>query len=111
MPVFLKYLFYKKYFFCVIFGIVFALYISNMKTKSQNKGENKMEKAHREIRIVDFKTNLNAEKEIMEATKKCEAEFVDWYEKDYGIVAIYNVAYDRAAELETLIGNIHGATY
>ena len=43
MPVFFKYLFYEKYFFCVIFGIVFALYISNMKTKSQNKGENKME--------------------------------------------------------------------
>jgi hypothetical protein len=70
-----------------------------------------MKDAHREIRIVDFKTNPNAEKEITAATKKCDAELVDWYEKDYGIVAIFNVAHNRAVELESLIGNILGATY
>ena len=84
-----------------------------MKTKNQNKGKNKMKDATRTIRIVDFQTNPDAEREIRIALAKChvDSDTVDWFKKDYGIVIVCQVRHNEAARLETLIGNIDGATY
>jgi len=67
----------------------------------------------REIRIVVFKGSdeKEAEAKVMAAVKKCEAVLKDFYEKDYGVVGIFECAYDKVAHLESLVGNIHGATY
>jgi len=85
-----------------------------MKTQTpKTKGKEKM-KATREIRIVIFKgkyENKDAGILVWNALLRCQATYKAHDEKDYGKVIVANVPYDQAARLETMIGNIAGATY
>ena len=65
----------------------------------------------KKFRIVDFETNLDAERMIGHAFADCSVANVDWYEKDYGTVIVCDCPIDQATKLESLIGQIPGATY
>jgi len=64
-----------------------------------------------EKRIVDFKTNKDAEYEIGQAFAHTGATAVDWIEKEYGTVIFCHITWDQETKFDKLIGNIHGVTY